>query len=194
MDVRAAFTLPAANEVTTSSPPERAAFAWSVLCAAMLSTSGLVSGWLEPRIVALIVYLVARAGLCAASPAESVPLQRGVWFVHCMAVPLNVSGLAAPVFWNSPSVWVNRVLALLVAWQDDVWFRTHLLWPHVVWSLVWVAVESSVAVTSFQVHPALCVLSASVLVIVYGTINAFDAYKNRNCKVLVLLLDSPSST
>jgi hypothetical protein len=185
-DIHSAFTL------SLSSKAQRSATqAWSVACFVVLLFFASFPGTAEPRVLALFAYFGARAAYAGfAEPPER--LGKAVWALHCVAVPLNISGFAAPLLlFSSPGIWFTRTAAFLVAWQDVVWFRTTLLWPHVVWCAAWIACETVLASVLYGTHLALLILSAVLTLVVYGCVNAFDRYKTFDCSVFLLLPPPP---
>ena len=171
-DTRTAFAMPARANVRSLEEGARTTLVWSSLALVKLLVCVLAAELVEPRVALLGVYFFMRALYCARPSAE---LGRGVWFAHCLGVPLCLSSLAAPVlFGGGAGVWVTRVVATLLALLDVALTRTMLLWPHVMWCCAFLGAETVAAAAAMHVHPALCVLSLFCALVCYGTTVTYD--------------------
>lgn len=171
-NVRDAFTLTSDREDrSTHGVKVRCGTLFSVLLVAVLLTQQS-----EPRVLLLLVYLLARMVYCEFD--RDVPeLGRFVWFTHSLAVPLGASILASPVFGEGPpSLWIMRVLTTFVALFSSFGTRALLLWPHVVWPMLWAAIECFIATTVFHSNVILCFLDGVVVLIVYGSLNSLHMH------------------
>lgn len=171
-NVREAFTLTSdVHDDSTHGVKVRCGTLFSVLLVAVLLTQQS-----EPRVLLLLVYLLARMVYCEFD--RDVPeLGRFVWFTHSLAVPLGVSILASPVFGEGPpSLWIVRALTTLVALFSSVGTRALLLWPHVIWPMLWAAIECFIAAAVFHTNILLCFLDGVVVLIVFGALNTLHLH------------------
>ena len=124
--------------------------------------------------VLLAAYFLTRAAL-AATPKPPAALARAAWALHSVAVPLCVSGvLRGSWTWRAR---FRSIVCCFLGLQDVVWFRTIVLWPHVVYPLGVVVLQQILGAALRGTTLVRAAVECAWLVWCFGAINCFDYYK-----------------